>query len=351
MEFESSLIGSASTMADNAMTNDSVLIHVGWPKSASTFLQKNVFPYTGGRIASLERPVSDRNPERLIDYAARKKGFDPNLFRDRVKQTSEPGCQKHLIISNETLSGELHGHSRINPDIVAENLKSAFPKARILIVVREQKQYIQSLYAFRVTIRGHETRSLSKFIDEEWGSGLKNRLDYAKYIALYKSLFGDNSVLPVPMESLKISPSLFIDTIFQFSDLGYNNTENDSIDPGHENTHVNSSTRNNITILIMRSINYLFNLILYTRGQMDGLKREQIDPRLNALPPYRGMRQNFYDFKRALTEKIDYLLPEIFTLNADEEKLDLLIGEEVSAMNKDLCEHIDRSLLKSFSYI
>src|SRR5690606_29127740 len=70
---------------------------------------------------------------------------------------------RRLLISHERLSGHSHGYGVVDAHRVLANLKAVFPDARIIAVVRNQLDFLLSLYCFRVAVRGEEHRSFQDF--------------------------------------------------------------------------------------------------------------------------------------------------------------------------------------------
>ena len=76
------------------------------------------------------------------------------------------------MATQEWLSGSAEGNPIWPWKRAAKKLKEAFPEAHVLIVLREQLDYILSIYAFRVLIRGLEHRDLNQYLNDifdNWG--------------------------------------------------------------------------------------------------------------------------------------------------------------------------------------
>lgn len=290
-----------------------ILIHVGWPKAASTFLQRRVFPASGLPFAEVgERFPFGTVAARPIDLVNLEEGFDAEAMRAGFL-----GDRDALILSQETLSGHLHGYPLIDAERIAGNLARAFPEARILMVTRNQFDYVLSLYAFRVAIRGHETRSLARFVREEAREGLLERIEFHRLAETYERLFGRGRVLALPMEMLARDPAAFLGRLSDFAGWPPGKL---SVPPrrGGDGRRVNESTRTRRTLIASRSLNAVFGLALRARARRDGLGRDAFDPRQQAWPPYRPMRQAFYDFKRRTTARMERFLPAGGTIGPED---------------------------------
>ena len=181
-------------------TMNGTVIHIGYHKSASTLLQKEVFP----RLAVPYVFLADS--QRMMLETESTEAFDPAAFQKAMHEAAASDGSDGLLISHEALTGHPHGRHKSEPEVVAQNLKAAFPEARILVVVRNPMEYLTSIYTYRVAIKGVEYRSFDRFLDEDGARGLFEHLEYHKLVSRYMELFGRDRVLVVPMEYLHGKP-------------------------------------------------------------------------------------------------------------------------------------------------
>ncbi|MEM9759771.1 MAG: hypothetical protein AAF933_11095 [Pseudomonadota bacterium] len=126
------------------------------------------------------------------------------------------------VLSHEALSSRPH-HGFYYAPYVAQRLKATFPKARLLLIFREQKSIIRSLYGEHVRNGGRMT--ISEFVGtghEPPGWASLCRLPFFEYdrlISMYRNVFGDENVLVLPLETLRNSPLEFLNRILAFCDL------------------------------------------------------------------------------------------------------------------------------------
>src|SRR3546814_8368538 len=96
--------------------------------------------------------------------------------------------------------------------MIADRLRETFPDARILIVIREQRALIRSMYSQHITDGG--TGTLGRFLNRpEPGLGRKPWFDpevyaFDRLIAYYCGLFGAERVLALPFELLAREPQI-----------------------------------------------------------------------------------------------------------------------------------------------
>lgn len=133
------------------------VIHVGWHKSASTYLQKHVLPMFGANYQALGAfPADVPAPEgrgSIIDFLESRDKFAVGIFKDAVGASDD---NRLLVMSHEEKSGHSLGYDVIDPLVTARNLSRSFPEARIIAMILHQLDYILSLYCYRVSVRGHD---------------------------------------------------------------------------------------------------------------------------------------------------------------------------------------------------
>lgn len=157
------------------MTN---LIHIGYLKTGTTWMQKNFFP--------LVRNAYFFNPDE----------FNKNFIRNN-KLSSEIIQNKHKIniISQENILGGaiVNENKRID---TAKRLKSAFHTAKIIIFIRKQNSLISSAYSTYLKMGG--TKPIKDYLFSKRKNGRFFNLDFFKYnnkfIQLYSELFGAQNI-------------------------------------------------------------------------------------------------------------------------------------------------------------
>ncbi len=177
-------------------TGDMPIIHVGFPKTASTWFQKAFYPY----VRSPRYIGRDALKAALADWNALD--FDPAAFRESLGLSAgEPG-----LISEEGLVGYLHngGVGGMVTKVIAEQLKQAYPDARIVLFIRAQPSILVAAYAQYVRSGG--TRGARRYffpkdylIGPNAATYKQPRFDvdffrYSRVIDLYEQLFGREQV-------------------------------------------------------------------------------------------------------------------------------------------------------------
>ncbi len=164
-----------------------IFVHIGYPKSASTTLQKHLFHkhsdinYFGlypTKNIGQDTPKIDRNARFLTDKNLRT--FYKALLMEEPDEYSHQeavdlfrtSIKNHLsnkvnLLSHERFTSTLFGHSSLEEK--AKRLKTIIPDAKIILVIRNQADLIKSQYRDMPfdprNIRKGKPVSLKKWID------------------------------------------------------------------------------------------------------------------------------------------------------------------------------------------
>ena len=175
------------------------VFHVGFHKTASTFIQKGLFeayPDTFHRVR--QREIFDHFifPSDLI--------WDSREASQFFKTECKVAGDRIAVFSNERLSGGPHfgGHDSL---VIMRRLRELDGDARILLVVREQGAMIRSLYS--QFVRAFGMCSLQEYIEGGYSPHSKELFDfrfleYHRIVGEYLEAFGKSSVHVLPFEAL-----------------------------------------------------------------------------------------------------------------------------------------------------
>ena len=192
------------------------LLHIGYHKTGTTWLQQYVFPNAQAGFYRIAQPeVLQSAFARVGPFA-----FDPEVVREEF----EPGIREALdrdlvpVLSAERLSGSPHsgGH---DSKIIADRLAAVFPSARVLVVIREQTNMLVALYKQYVKMGG--AGSFRQYVTAPPGDHRVplfrfDFLEYHRLIGYYLGLFGARKVLVLPYELLQTQPRTFLERIGDF---------------------------------------------------------------------------------------------------------------------------------------
>jgi hypothetical protein len=192
-----------------------LLIHIGYHKTASTWLQKELFSQRQagfGRLRNLRRTV----------HAPHALDFDPKRCRANFQNPLKRirGRRLLAVLSHERLSGSPHSGGHDSKEI-ADRLAAVFPESKILIVIRKQQSAILSCYKQYVRVGG--AGRLKRYVLAPSRGKFRIPLfsldffAYDRLIRYYIQLYGASRVLVLPFELFQHSPRQFIERIMTFS--------------------------------------------------------------------------------------------------------------------------------------
>lgn len=180
------------------------VFHIGYHKTATTWLQKLVWPR-----ATSHRLVRRRIARQAL-LAPYGLEFDPARARELLEME---GDGRPILVSEENLSGYPHTsglHGLMGPEI-ARRIKATYPNARIIISIRSQYGTIRSCYS--QYIKGGGTASLHEYLyhnsmKKASSHNFKNPLfkmefyNYDKLISYYESMFGFDDITIIMQEDI-----------------------------------------------------------------------------------------------------------------------------------------------------
>lgn len=190
------------------------LVHIGFPKALSSWMQKFLFKPEQGFLNVLDSlhttiSVIDPTPFR----------FDESLCIRFIEETLRKNPETHNLVpvcSAEALIGN-HYCGGFNAKQNADRIKQLFPDARILLIVREQRQLMRSLY--KTMIVWGMPHTIKRLLNPRDASlAPQFNLDFLRFdlaTAYYQQLFGRENVLVMPYEAFIEAPKQFTRQIFQ----------------------------------------------------------------------------------------------------------------------------------------
>lgn len=182
------------------------IVHIGYHKTATTWLQKAVFPRASSH---------DFLPRKVVQQAflaAPGMHFDVEEARHLL---GIEGRNRPLLLSEENLSGYLHNgglHGFLAAE-VARRIKAVLPEARIVIFIRNQFDICRASYAQYVS--GGGTWSARRYFDtartmrgaltRPWKAPFFEfeHFEFDRLVAHYDGLFGRERVHVYPYEALR----------------------------------------------------------------------------------------------------------------------------------------------------
>ena len=184
------------------ISNRKVLIHVGYPKCASTFLQVSVLPH----IPHIEF-VGKWNNMRFLETILRPEiDFDPKDAAATI-----PAGDKPLVLSIEALVRNPLADEPGGAGLIARRLKMIFPEAHICFIIRNQIDAIESMMLEWIRGGAFGNLGLNKFRM----MANHNNFDllyygYSRLIKFYMSIFESNHIHVLLLEELSRDGEKFV---------------------------------------------------------------------------------------------------------------------------------------------
>jgi hypothetical protein len=198
-----------------------VYIHLGMPKTGTTFLQTRCFPYLKG-IRYANKEITE-----LLDRII----YTNPIFLDLPKTKYEVDCilrkmaEGSLLISYERLFGNMLTNYHDNV-YLANCLQMVFPEAKLIVVVRRQDELVESIY--KQSLQSYYYQRINSFLNyrnhtfADASDPLSlptidiKQLNLRKYVHNYVELFGRNRILMLPYELLQQDQRAFLEKVFVF---------------------------------------------------------------------------------------------------------------------------------------
>ena len=197
-------------------------LHIGYPKTGTTFLQRAVFP--SAQSMNFIPSSSIGNELSMITHQC-DLSFDAKATKLSLERHFRPGIN---LISYEALIGDFHRLKLMNSKVIADRLKMLFPSARIVVTVRNQYDLMESLYKQYLQRGG--VKRFRDFVNyqngafgpthPQWNLSVDIAMfNYLRLLDTYESLFGRENLLVVPYELLQDDPKGFTRILFSWMGL------------------------------------------------------------------------------------------------------------------------------------
>jgi len=196
-----------------------IVLHVGHPKTATTWLQAKIFenPETGFVV-----PWADARARAVAAFVTvnpyrREAAWARGFFGEELEHLADD--PRVPVLSDETLCGDPF-QRRYNGRDVADRIHQTFPRTKVLIGIREQKAMVISSYREFIILggtlsledfvgTGHEPLSFTPILREDF-------LAYDFVVGYYQELYGRQNVLVLPIEQLQRDQAGYVQTILDF---------------------------------------------------------------------------------------------------------------------------------------
>ena len=200
------------------------LLHVGFPKTASTWLQH--YLQDSQRINYIGKHAGGKRwrSEQIKSVRTSLQGLQtPYTFSEVQKIIAETivvNPELPFVLSDEVLAKPWKDKPNW-PNEYAQLLSTYFPEGQILLTVRKQSDIACSLYRKHVEEFGLASMSMREWFDSGAGSqdvDFWRRWDLLEYYQGLHQFFGDR-ILIVPYEMMKTAPAEYCSIITDFFEI------------------------------------------------------------------------------------------------------------------------------------
>ena len=192
-----------------------LLLHVGYHKTGTTWLQRDFFVKKFGYRQMLSHEDVSRF---LVDANEFDKRAEP-LGAMMAERARQPDDGTVPVISSETLCGNPF-YGGTGATTYARTLAEAFPDARVLITIREQIRMLTSVYMQYIS-RGGTKRPEAFFLEGNapgYARFSAAHFRYHRLVGLYRDLFGPDNVLVLTQERMAGDLAGYLATLAVFAD-------------------------------------------------------------------------------------------------------------------------------------
>lgn len=135
----------------------SVYLHIGMPRTGTSFLQQKVFPNLPGIDFYGLDTAYYSEPFNKMQYA------DDTLYNpEEFQKACDDLKGEKVLLSNEWLVGQSVYFNYVNRSQIARRLSAAMPNASVILFIRGQAEVLKSLYS--IALHGWEQRTPDEFI-------------------------------------------------------------------------------------------------------------------------------------------------------------------------------------------
>jgi len=234
------------------------IIHIGAPRTGTSYLRKHVFPYIDG-VDFLNKQGYLGDKQSVSDYftSIAHAADGDELYAESLVNAGIPAINsRKVLISEEHFLWSVY-HMFGNVRGRAYLLKKIVPNAKIIITIRRQPEYLISLFKYLSTLpHWHLHKQMSridnmvdfddeitalnihKFLSVPCGFDVTKRfkqkapgegyflrdcrhfvsanVSWYKLVEIYRELFGTDHVLVLPQELLKSDPEKWLSNLSTF---------------------------------------------------------------------------------------------------------------------------------------
>ena len=201
------------------------LLHVGFPKTATTWLQyilqnsENII-YIGKFNGNNERWCSAIFNDVRLSLRSDGPKVGLKKLEDEIHKISDANPGKPIVLSDEVLAKPWKDDKKWIEQF-SRTLYEYFPEAKLLLTLRRQSDIASSLYRKHVSINGISSMPMRKWFDNGGGSSDITFEERWNLLNLYEGLlqFYPDSISIIPYEMMKADVNTFCKELSDFFKL------------------------------------------------------------------------------------------------------------------------------------
>lgn len=196
---------------DRIVTRSPVL-HVGFPKCASTYLETLMSAHPGVQVERMRIPNVER-PRASVTIPA---GDGVCLAINEKVALGEIAESAAAIRNSEIFELGANPDVHFDPGEMAKRLGVMYPEARVLMVFREQTAWLDSAYRYYLPRLPGNRRSFESFCSTARGAVYRQVACYEEAIQAYGDVFGWQNLCVARFEVLRRDRDAFVAGICGF---------------------------------------------------------------------------------------------------------------------------------------
>jgi hypothetical protein len=209
----------STQLAVTAQTRADVL-HIGYPKAASTFLVRYLENHPEVTVDQFKLSDLLRRTGGTIEVSAKPRPDKVHVSKD--ENVAESVCvvgewkkwHQHLYVPGAW--GIVKDDVVIDPEKAASCLHKVHSEAKVLIVIREQADWMHSVYKFVMSQLPWNRRSFSDYCTTPSGIVLLQAGHFDQTIRAYIDVFGSSRVGVLRFEEISRAPKQFAAELCNF---------------------------------------------------------------------------------------------------------------------------------------
>jgi Sulfotransferase family len=195
-------------------------LYIGYPKAASTFLVG--FLQSHPQITVDQFQLSNLLQPTAGALAIRQKPYVDRVHVSKDENVAESVCVVGDLKNWQRYLYEPGAWDRVKDDVVVDPAEAAFrlhkvhPEAKVLIVIREQADWMQSVYKFVMSQLPWNRRSFADYCTTPSGIVLLQAAHFDQTVRAYIDIFRSHRVRVLRFEDIVSAPKRFTAELFGF---------------------------------------------------------------------------------------------------------------------------------------